>query len=139
MSERNELEKAIDYAIETDNCLFYEEAKRWKEVEHAKKVCVFGTGSFFKGYHHFLNKIDFVCDNNSRIWGTEVCGYKCISPAELSTMEDTIVIIMVSHYREIKKQLEKRKIKFFYFGDLFYNVYSDFHKGLWFEKTKKKY
>ena len=36
MSERNELEKAIDYAIETDNCLFYEEAKRWKEVEHAK-------------------------------------------------------------------------------------------------------
>ena len=84
----------------------------------------------------FLEQVLFLRDIT--IWGTEVCGYKCISPAELSTMEDTIVIIMVSHYREIKKQLEKRKIKFFYFGDLFYNVYSDFHKGLWFEKNKEK-
>ena len=52
-------------------------------------------------------------------------------------MKDVAVIIMVSQYREIKKMLDDNNINNCYFGDLYSNVYTEYHNGEWFAKQKK--
>lgn len=134
---REQLIKAIDYAIDTDNKIYFNEKKNRERILGARTICVFGTGAFYIGYKHFLDKVDYVCDSNPEKWGKVFCGCMCISPQELFMMKDVAVIIMVSQYREIKKMLDDNNINNCYFGDLYSNVYTEYHNGEWFAKQKK--
>lgn len=87
-----------------------------KKLE-GKTVCLFpmGIGGKFL-YDKLLVRgmdIDFFCDNNEKLWGTEYKGKKCISVPELLAMDQgkLLVIIESSSYLQIKKQLMKCGIK----------------------------
>lgn len=89
------------------------------------EVCIWGAGYVGKEYGLPLLKkrniiIDYYCDNNALLWGTEVVdGIKCISPEELASKKDKVIcFLMVGlwHCYEVATQIEnlgiKRVVKF---------------------------
>ncbi len=90
-----------------------------KNIELAKskeyEVCVWGAGYVGKEYGlQFLTKrdisVDYYCDNNTSLWGTEIInGIKCISPEELRQRKDKVIcFLMVGlwHCNEVACQLK---------------------------------
>lgn len=132
------LNRAIDFAIETNNAVFYRAEKVNQRIAHAKNVCVFGTGGFFEGYHGYLKRIDFLCDNNKEKKDTVISGYTCFSPDKLKELDDVVVIIMVGNYKKIRQQLSEMQIENYLFTDLFMNVYTRYHDAEWFETQREK-
>lgn len=132
------LNRAIDFAIETNNAVFYKAIKVNQRIDHAKNVCVFGTGGFFEGYHGYLKRIDFVCDNNQEKSGSVISGYTCVSPDKLKELDDVVVIIMVGNYKKVQEQLNEMQIENYLFTDLFMNVYTTYHDAGWFEAQREK-
>lgn len=77
-----------------------------------KRIAVFGTGKVGKIILSLpLRKnysIAFVCDNDSNKWGTSICGYKILSPAELLKTEvDYVCLAIVTRgmWQNVYKQL----------------------------------
>lgn len=88
-------------------------------------VVIWGTGqSFRKNIFEICTycSVRYVCDNDSSKWGQEIVpGIICISPKQLSTMEDIFVVIAVDDRRpafQIANQLLDMGVSTF---DLIYN------------------
>lgn len=73
-----------------------EEIKR-----NQKKICLFGAGKLGQGWcYKFVQylgmKVDCYCDNNPELWGKEIKDdIICISPEELSKVENCVCIIAI--------------------------------------------
>lgn len=83
-----------------------------KELVAGKKVCIFPMGvggrTMFERLQPLGIEIDFFCDNNKELWGTEYKGKTCISYPELLACNkemDLVVIVESSYYKSIKQQL----------------------------------
>lgn len=80
-----------------------------KQLKRYPTRVLFGAGKMCQNYIKYYGELYpplFVCDNNSRIWGTQVCGLDVKSPEALRNLsEDCWVIICNVFYEEIKKQL----------------------------------
>lgn len=66
--------------------------------EHRKKLVFFGAGMLGKSEYVMFQsegiQADFFCDNNKKYWGGVITDNKvCISPAELSGMENIVIFI----------------------------------------------
>lgn len=75
--------------------------KRIKALTNRDKVILWGVGNcFYQNISAVEQKAEVlaVCDNNQSKWGTEILpGIKCISPKELTSYPDTMVIIMIEN------------------------------------------
>lgn len=78
-----------------------------KEV--VKGICIFGCGKLgrdmLKLWHCFGKQPEFMCDNNSELWGTTLDGVQVISPSELRSWKYEKIIITSSANEEIEEQL----------------------------------
>jgi hypothetical protein len=82
------------------------------------KVCAWGAGyigrnSGYKMLKDLAIKIDFYCDNNSELYGSEIIeGIKCINPKDMPI--DTICFILINTFDSagIVKQLSKYHLKY---------------------------
>lgn len=99
------------------------------------QVGVFGTGYIYQKYKNEISR-DICCliDNAPNKQGIIMDGIKVISPAELDKYEYSYVIIMVSEYEEIEKQLmrmgiSKDKILYYTQIAVIGNVYPQVHIG----------
>ena len=112
------------------------------EREKHNKICIFGTGRIGTGsgyqYVEILQQNGFVldcyCDNNNEKWGKEIRdGVKCISPEELYTKDDILVLVMVSYDKqpEIIDQLKKVGKDYYTYSEL---ATSDFFVDFFLEK-----
>lgn len=95
-----------------------------------KKICFFGAGQICKKALTYAENdnmnIDFILDNNSKIWGTDINGLNIKSP---EILKDThvkyciIVTVGIKNFPEIRKQLIdmnfKENIDFFNYMDVF--------------------
>lgn len=136
---KKQLEKAIQYAIDSNYDAYDRQIKLLKKLKSYSNICVFGMGRFFiEGYPYVKNflKAKYVCDNNIDMAireGRETYGLTCIHIEELEKMNDTFTVIMVGRdYPEIKEQLNNRKIKNIFLGDLILNMYTPKHDATWF-------
>ncbi|MGO9022644.1 MAG: SDR family NAD(P)-dependent oxidoreductase [Syntrophobacteraceae bacterium] len=74
-------------------------------------VCFFGLGVQFQDCYRQLvlslgREPDFLCDNAPEKWGEEFFGKKCISPAELCRLGESIgVVITIRKYEDVYRQL----------------------------------
>ncbi len=75
---------------------------------------LFGAGNMCRNYMEAYGKKYpplFTCDNNSRLWGTEVCGLEVRTPDALQDLrEDCGIFICNIYYREIEAQLREMGI-----------------------------
>ena len=82
-----------------------------------KKICMYPMGVGAKCLASQLEgcgiEIDFFCDKNPKLWGSEYNGKTCITKSQLLDMdqEDIIVIIESLYYKEIKEELLREGIK----------------------------
>jgi len=113
MDYKLELSKIIDKNYED----LKEEVKLLNSrLNNAKHICLFGAGSMGIDTAYYLNsktiKIDCFCDNNSKIWGENIClNIPCISPSQLQHYKNgLLIIISSSYYSEIIKQLEENAL-----------------------------
>ena len=54
----------------------------------------------------------FICDNNKKLWNTELNGVKVESPEKLKTIdEDCLILICNNYYSEIENQIRDMKLK----------------------------
>lgn len=144
-SERRErLSKAIQYAIESDYSIYNRQVMLLNELRTYSNICVFGMGKFFfEGYPYVeeLLRANYICDNNidKRMEEKrETYGLTCIHVEELEAMDDVLTVIMVgTDYWEIKRQLDDKKIKNVYLGDLILNMYTSKHDSRWFNHEKE--
>ena len=75
---------------------------------------IFGAGKLGKewAFDFFTNlnvSITAYCDNNSKLWGEEINGRKIISPNELATMANNVIVLLIMRWdaiNEVKAQLE---------------------------------
>lgn len=87
-----------------------------KEKYHKyKNICIFGAGNLGRAMAAEFEanniRVDFFCDNDEKKWGEKIENLICISPLELEKIkEETIVIICTRYYKEIKKELEGKRI-----------------------------
>lgn len=93
---------------------------RWQiEMEKAIKRCsarvLFGAGNMCRNYMKFYGEKYpplFVCDNNSKLWGTKICGLEVKEPEVLKKMPpECAVIICNTFYSEIAEQLRTMGIR----------------------------
>ncbi|MDP2866864.1 MAG: FkbM family methyltransferase [Elusimicrobiota bacterium] len=66
-------------------------------VERYKYVVFYGCGNIFHGIvsswnRHAGRRVDFCCDSDSRKWGKEFSGLKCISPDELAKIKNECAV-----------------------------------------------
>lgn len=80
-----------------------------KTIARYGKRVMFGAGNMFHNYMKFYGKKylpEFTCDNNSKLWGTEVEGVEVKNPKELLNIpQDYVIFICNMYYKEIAKQL----------------------------------
>ncbi|WP_026888266.1 radical SAM/SPASM domain-containing protein [Clostridium beijerinckii] len=77
----------------------------------AKNICIFGLGKLFNDKYFVLSWNEAIganifSDNNNLIWDTEINGIRCISPNELTTYEDLLIITHMKNDSEVNKQLD---------------------------------
>ena len=94
--------------------------KFYLEKHQKEDIVVWGTGDIFLKNYSTIRKfyeLRYVCDSNPEKWGKEiVSNVTCISPNELKTMENVIVVISVGSAAvctEIIKQLVEMGISDF--------------------------
>lgn len=105
--------KEIFDFIETNALQANQEIEEFNnKIKGAKQICLFGAELNGQGLAYYLNsnriKIDFFCDNNSKIWDKNIClNIPCFSPDKLSNIynDDIYIIISSRYHNEIKKQL----------------------------------
>lgn len=92
----------------------------WLKVMSKKEVVLWGCGHCFSKNVSKVEqycKVQYVCDNNSEKWNTEILpGIVCISPEELKEKEDIFVVIMLEDARtgfDVAHQLQMMKIYHF--------------------------
>lgn len=92
-------------------------------MREKKQLVLFGVGNVFKVFMRMYDtdKADIlaICDNNSNLHGTQVCGVKVCGPDEIVGLNCDYVIITSSYFKTIKQQLiqlgfEGRSIVNFY-------------------------
>ena len=75
---------------------------------------LFGAGNMCRNYMKIYGKKYpplFTCDNNPKIWGTEICGLEVKPPDALKDLrEDCGIFICNIYYREIEAQLREMGI-----------------------------
>lgn len=75
---------------------------------------LFGAGNMCRNYMETYGKKYpplFTCDNNPKLWGTEVCGLKVKPPEALQDLrEDCGIFICNIYYQEIEAQLREMGI-----------------------------
>lgn len=134
MSKREQLNRAIDYAIDTH----YEAHQRaidvYKALYSHKYVCIFGTGEFFDdcATPEHMRRFEYVGDNNPERWGKTFKGRKCLSPEEIAAMEDIAVLIMIGEWRPVYKQLTDMGIECYPMDWYTMNVYDPHYSDEWF-------
>lgn len=108
-----------------EQTLIVDKPKRLKEKTGLKNLVMFGTGGCYKrNYQNVMayGKVQYVCDNNDKLWGRELAeGVRCISPEKLRDVENVYVIIMLEDARNafsITNQLLDIGIRDF---DFYYN------------------
>ncbi len=76
---------------------------------------LFGAGAMCQNYMECYGKKYppmFICDNNSKLWGRNVCGLEVKAPEALKAMpEDCVVVICNIFYKEISEQLNRMGMK----------------------------
>ncbi|WP_391120350.1 class I SAM-dependent methyltransferase [Psychrobacillus sp. L3] len=73
-----------------------------------KELFIFGTGSLYSKYEHFLSRKNIVgyLDNNEKLWGSQFNNKNVFNPKEVVGQKDVFIIILSSYYEEISAQLE---------------------------------
>lgn len=120
------IQEAIAYAKISGNVTAY----NWNETLKEKVVVAFGLGKFFQDTYERLFQmvnIQYVCDNDRTKWGEYFHGKKCISPAELSQIENVFVIIVLGDCRPVMKQLQSMGISSIHISEIYF---SDYEKGI---------
>ncbi len=74
-----------------------------------ENVIFFGCGKLGKEMLDFWNlhgrQPRFFCDNNSDLWGKKICNIIVINPKELMDVNYEKIILSLSHWEEVRKQL----------------------------------
>jgi FkbM family methyltransferase len=93
--------------------------RRMVRDNHEMRVCAFGTGKVFLDNFHLLErdfncKISFACDNDPRKWGKTLLGVSCLSPNELRSMTESVLIIItaIEQWVPIAQQLKQDGFKY---------------------------
>lgn len=140
MNDRQQLQKAIEYAVETGSF------DKRNVIDNAKHVCVYGLGKFFE--EAFLPwgipekfKIDYFCDKNKdklemykdNKWA------KCITVDELKTVEELVVIVMAGNSIPIQKELNSYGIQTVDCAELLFAIIADLPRDKeYFKKNSEK-
>ncbi len=93
-----------------------------KDLKKYKRVALFGAGNMCRNYMKCYGEKYpplFTCDNNPRLWGTELEGLAVKEPEALKDLpQDCGVIICNTYYHEIAAQLQEMGIQNIgYFND----------------------
>ncbi len=107
--------------------------KRLMGNDRKFKVVLWGAGDYFRRYGNDVRKkvsVEYVCDNNRSLWGAKIAeGITCISPDELTKLENVFVVIMIYDANigfQIANQLEDLGIRNFDLVGNFLN-YADYN------------
>lgn len=80
-----------------------------------KAIVLFGAGNMCRNYMEaYGTKYPplFTCDNNERLWGSQVCGLEVKSPEALKNLPEGCGIFICNiYYREIEQQLKEMGIE----------------------------
>lgn len=144
LSNVERLEKAIEFAIKSKYVVYDMQNIAREQTRVAKELCLYGVdeyigSDFFENYckNNGLNNVKYLCDNKCENWGKTFNGLKCISIEELSRLKDCTVIILNCNYKEIKRELNERKISNFSINELELNVFDDKYTENFFINEKK--
>lgn len=139
MDNKERLGKAVDYAIESNYEIHNRAIDVYKSVYQHKNICIFGTGEFFEdcAIPEHLRRFEYVGDNDPTKWGKEFKGRRCLSPEEITKMDDIVVLIMVGEWRPIYKQLTDMGIECYPMDWYSMNVYDPHYSPDWFAQRKQ--
>ncbi|WP_271811983.1 FkbM family methyltransferase [Clostridium beijerinckii] len=151
MKLEEQLIKAIEFAVDSNYSIYNKQGFIWERLKTAKTICIFGTGKYYsdlkekgflKTFFKSIAPIKYVCDNNSYNWGkkyiTNIDYAKCISPEELSRLDDVVTLIAVGEYKEIQKQLTDLQVENYTIGDLFLREYDQHYSKEWFINNRDR-
>lgn len=99
-------EKSIKSKLDSVLALFAE----------SRNICIFGLGKLFwdNFFQQRWNEVlghTYYCDNSAELWGREIDGIKCISPKELSTLDNLLVVTHISDDESVRRQLREIGVK----------------------------
>ncbi len=139
-----QLEKAVQYAIDSNYVVYNRQPELLNQLKTCTNICIFGFGRFFiEGYPYVKKLLNarYICDNHidkAIEEGRETYGLTCLHMEQLEVLDDVLIVIMVGKdYLEIKQELDSKKLKNIYLGDLILNMYTPKHDSAWFAREKE--
>lgn len=107
-----------------------------RDLKKYRQIALFGAGNMCRNYLKcYGDKYPplFTCDNNPKLWGTELEGLAVKDPQELKNLpENSGVIICNIFYREIEAQLREMGItNIGYFND-------EYMPSFYFDRLKRE-
>lgn len=80
-----------------------------KQVMYNNKKIIFGAGSLGRNMKKTLFNtgisVDYFCDNNPKLWNTEIDGILVLSPQQILNIKNKYIVIRTKYISEIKRQL----------------------------------
>lgn len=151
MELKEQLVKAIEYAISSDYGIWNRQGYIWQRLSDVENICLYGCGKYYedlkkKGFlKKFFNEdriINFICDNDEKKQGklfeTNTENAECISMEKLLEIkDDTVVLVTVGDGAGITKELQEKGIEAYMFGDLFLREYDQHYSAEWFESNRE--
>lgn len=134
------LAEGIQYAIDTDFCIHNRAIECRKHLYAHKNICIFGTGNMFRGCANpeFVERFEYVSDNNPKTWGKYYQGKLCVSPTKLKEIDDVAVLIMIGNWKPIYEQLCKEGIEAYPMEWYVHNMFDEHYSKEWFLTQKDR-
>ncbi len=144
-TEFERLQKAIDYAVET-NYLVWEREYFFREKTRVAKNLVFSgymeddiAEDFFKNYcqNNGLNNLTAICSFNPDCYGKKALGVEYVEPQKLLELDDLFVVVNDTENHKIKDFLNNNHISWCDITDLELNVFDSKFSSEWFSEERE--
>ena len=98
----------------------------WKETLKDRTVVAFGLGKFFQDVYERLFqacRVDYLCDNNEKLWGRLYHGRTCLPPENLTELSNVFVIIVMGNPNPVRDQLDQMGIESMHISEMHFEYY----------------
>ncbi len=142
MSKLERIQKAVDYAVETDNKLWYRPYEIIERLRISESICLAGSQDFPELIEkcifseNGINNVKFFLSTTNEKQGQKLADN--LMPISLDRMGEieSPVVVLQEYDKELSIKLAEMKINYYFFGDLILNVFTPYCNGQWF-KTQK--
>lgn len=145
MSLEQRLEKAIQFAVDSDHAAWEWQCAAREHVRMAKNLVLLNVADYMREkkfwdryqINNGLSNLKWLCDFDSKYFGQEYGEKRCISPQEMLLLEDLMVLVIGKVTKEQTDFMERNQVPYYLVSRLETSVFDKRFSREWFMEEKE--